>query len=127
MVLHRNATLVFAIGWGYPLNVYRNYVESLRNTGYAGDVMLILSGDVAPDVVQLCESLRTKIMKIDRETLGRGADPKRRPNPSIQRFRLYEQVCEPRYTFCIGTDLRDVFWQKDPARKLLQRASEFPR
>jgi len=44
--LHKTST-VMAMGTKYNLDVYQNYVGSLRNTGFGGNIILVVSPDIS--------------------------------------------------------------------------------
>ena len=121
-------TLVFAIAWGYPSAVYENYAKSLRATGYGGDIAFFVGGTISLELVETCRRVQAAVVPLNRSALFTAWNFSKYgylpPNPSIVRFHWYRQACtEERYTVCVGTDLRDVFFQRDPVRHLLHGAA----
>lgn len=94
-------TLVLSMAWGYPLDVYVAFVQSLRDTGYAGDLKLLAAGHVLDEVRLFCKSRRAEIVNV----------PLPRGSIMIQRFGLYMKVCNSQYKLCLIADFRDVFFQ----------------
>ena len=97
-IMGSHRTLVFALAWGYPSQVYRVYLESLRIAArYRGDVAFLVGGNVSGALLDVAlADGHTRIVPFDRSSIsappGRQTRNPRKPNPSIQRFRLYKQV-----------------------------------
>ena len=108
-----SSTLVLSMAWGYPLDAYVAFVQSLRDTGYAGDVKLLAAGAVQPGVRDFCASRAAEIVDVKLSA----AEQK---SIMLQRFGLYRKICTSSYKLCLISDFRDVFFQRDPFVDLLQ-------
>ena len=106
------ATLVLSMAWGYPLEAYIAFVQSLRDTGYSGDLKLLAAGHVHDNVRLFCKSRKAEIVDV----------PMPRGSIMVQRFGLYMNICTDAYRLCLIADFRDVFFQLDPFMELLQQS-----
>merc|ERR1719232_1754322 len=64
---HRTSkNAIFAFAQGYDLGVYVSFLESLRATGYADDVVLSISADASQDVLEYLKSQDNVIAYVDK-------------------------------------------------------------
>ena len=108
-----SATLVLSMAWGYPLDAYVSFIQSLRDTGYAGDVKLLAAGAMQPGVRDFCASRAAEIVDVKLNSREQKAI-------MLQRFGLYRKICTSSYKLCLISDFRDVFFQRDPFIELLR-------
>ena len=113
----RSATVVIAVASAYPLVRYATFVLPLR-VHYAGDVTLIgdAPNELAPEVRDLCEQQRVRLVKLDAIKCKAGAT--QCPEVVTARFAQVATLCRG-YTLCLSTDLRDVIFQANPFSSLL--------
>jgi hypothetical protein len=126
---------VMGMATGYDLKVYKQFVGSLRKTGYKGNIILAISPVPEPGVEEYLESKgvvmkRLKIVDCDTKIMDNSnvksshqkevmtcADPY--PNLKVRwgRFPILRDYLEECKT-CTGpvlvTDARDAFFQRDP-------------
>ena len=96
-------TVVTALVWSYPLEVFRIFVLSLR-AHYEGDIVLLIYSKPPDDIVQFMEAQRVTPMPI--------VAP---PDFSVRRFQDYARVCRHgTYKLCLVADFKDVFFQANP-------------
>ena len=96
-------TVVTALVWSYPLEVFRIFILSLR-AHYAGDIVLLMYAKPPDNVLQFMEEQRATPMPI--------AAPL---DFSVRRFEDYARVCRHgTYRLCLVADFKDVFFQADP-------------
>ena len=123
---------VMGMAVGYGLDVYKRFVGSLRKTGYRGHIILGVSPDVKPEVLDYFKTrnVTPKILQFVKCTYSKSNNEKgdpfsgkqcAHPYPDIKtrwsRFPLQRdwlQEC----TTCTGPvlimDVRDSFFQRDP-------------
>lgn len=126
---------VMGMATGYDLKVYKQFVGSLRNTGYKGNIILVIAAEPEPGVEEYLTSKgvvmkRLKIVDCDTKIMDTSnvknshqkevmtcADPY--PNLKVRwgRFPILKGYLEE-CTTCTGpvlvTDVRDAFFQLDP-------------
>lgn len=126
-----NAT-VMGYATGYPIVTYKKFVGSLRNSGFKGNIILALAPDVEDKIVEYLTSRNVIMHRVEYTTCtheligGGGVDEKElqsclAPYAHLKarwgRFPLYKDYLQACST-CTGpvlvTDVRDVFFQKDP-------------
>ncbi|KAL3911530.1 MAG: hypothetical protein SGILL_007246 [Bacillariaceae sp.] len=121
---------------GYDVNVYKQFVGSLRNTGYKGNIILVVSPNPEPGVEEYLSSKgvvmkRLEITECDTKIIqdeGEHTNHHQKevmtcaaPYPNLKvrwgRFPILRDYLEECKT-CTGpvlvTDVRDAFFQRDP-------------
>jgi len=66
IILHF-ATVVMGMASGYGLAIYQQFVGSLRATNFAGSIILGVSADVQPDVIDYLTSMNVVMKYIESE------------------------------------------------------------
>jgi hypothetical protein len=121
---------VMAVASGYPLHDYQRFVGSLRKTGYSGHIILAVSPDINEESIQYLLEKNVSIQKIQYvNCTGLIADMQHDHKPSAcfhpypffktiwGRFPLlrdYLLECADCTGPVLVTDMRDVFFQRDP-------------
>jgi hypothetical protein len=109
------ATLVmsFAIGYQDP-ELFYIFVGTLRASGYAGDVVLVV-GERVPSVARkFCEAHNVSLLPRAMINMANSSASHGLMHPQFQRFAIYPDLCQSRYDACFATDFRDVYFQADP-------------
>jgi len=129
---------VMGMATGYDLKVYKQFVGSLRQTGYSGNIILVISPDPAPGVQEYLSSkgvvmkplhkveCDTQIIANQQNAAAANSHQKEvmtcaAPYPNLKvrwgRFPILRDHLEACST-CTGpvlvTDVRDAFFQEDP-------------
>eukprot|EP00980_Cylindrotheca_fusiformis_P008441 scaffold1784_cov116-Cylindrotheca_fusiformis.AAC.21 len=127
---------VMGMATGYDLKVYKQFVGSLRNTGYKGNIILVVSPQPEEGVEEYLTSRgvimkRLEIVDCDTKIIQDQANVKNShqkevmtcaaPYPNLKvrwgRFpilRGYLEECQTCTGPVLVTDVRDAFFQRDP-------------
>lgn len=97
------------------------WAHSLRDSGYTGDVVLI-GYRIAPDVIPNCEKLDIQVYQVDYDPYGRLIDHNVRgrntQSHQMRFFHIWQFLSEENraydYNTVLMTDVRDVWFQKNP-------------
>jgi len=140
-------SVVMGLASGYGLNVYEQFVGSLRATGYPGHIILGISKDAGPDVLQYLKKHNVTVHEIEKAdvctyngTIGDKGDPvdmkrwhcpKAYPDYKITwaRFLFYRDWlndCPLCTDGVILTDVRDAFFQRDPFTTAVKLNQQHP-
>lgn len=125
--IHSRDATVIGMASGYSLEVYERFVGSLRKTGYQGHIILGVSPDVSPEILEYFRYRRVTPQRLDLQNCTYAArDPTQQPictapylnmKPRWSRFPLQRDWLEACQT-CTGPvitmDVRDSFFQQDP-------------
>jgi hypothetical protein len=105
--------IILAASKGFDWNQISPWVRSLRNTGYGGDVTIILY-DGRAEVVEKSAEYGVEVF------------PMQTPNSVYNGrfFDFYRALVGRTYRFAVITDLRDVWFQSDPTKWLLSNLSK---
>lgn len=94
---------VLASAYGYPPAVARNFLCSLRRTNFTGDIILFVSNQEQADTIKLMKTYDVIIHYLP--------DGDHRAQGRIKQA----QAChDGGYRYCLLTDFRDVFFQRNP-------------
>ena len=123
---------IFGFAQGYDMDIYVNFLETLSITGYKDDVVLSVSADVSPEVLEYlathknvivykdewdCHGLmRCKVTNLYYKD-GKAVEDRRAPRPvATARYELYYawslQYSEKSWIMLI--DFRDTYFQSNP-------------
>jgi hypothetical protein len=107
-------SLVMSAAVGYPLGVFKRYVQNLR-ANYDGDVALLVWDGAPKGVFALLELYNIQAV-ITAEAGGpRSSEAWLRVNRV--RWQFYQDVCqEGKYDLCMAVDFRDTLFQDYPFR-----------
>ena len=124
---------VLGLGTGYPLNVYKRFVGSLRATGFSGHIILGISKATSERVLNYlaAENVTIHIVEFAKKCTYDGAEGhdgkpfdgmkclKDYPDWKVTwgRFGLYKEwlgACTECTDGIILTDIRDAYFQRDP-------------
>jgi hypothetical protein len=114
-----NKDLVIGAAVGYEWKDLRNWVNSLRKTGFSGDVVLVGTDLKKATIDKLTdEGIILQLYGNVDEKTGDITKPKNGIEPHVERFfyiwnYLYESTTD--YRFVITTDVRDVVFQMNPS------------
>lgn len=110
--------LLIGCGLGYEPSISYNWVKSIRNVGFNGDVHLIVNdkdGDYSPHARLKCEVSRVDESDLLNNLPSFRFKKLRKIPPHVRRFYFIERAlrnCKREYI--ITTDVRDVVFQKNP-------------
>ena len=109
------ATLVMSLAIGYQdPELFYIFVGTLRASGYAGDVVLVV-GERVPSVARkFCEAHNVSLLPRAMINMANSSTSHGLMHPQFQRFAIYPDLCQSRYDACFATDFRDVYFQADP-------------
>ena len=82
-------SLVMAIAINYPLEYFRIFVGTLRASGYAGDVALVVTEAVGVDIASYCREHGVELR--NRTSVGL-ADPAAARAPAAKRKQLVVKI-----------------------------------
>lgn len=99
----------------------RTWVMSLRNSGYRGDAALV-TATCEPDLAENCRAYDVRTFEISRDEFW----TRYRPNFAAGRFLPLGHAIANTYPdhFVISTDVRDVFFQRNPFDWFTERYSD---
>ena len=144
------ATVVMGMASGYDLNVFEQFVGSLRATGYPGHIILGISPDAPKDVLDYltAQQVNAKVVVKAQNCTHNGAIgydgeprkvlntkdwhcPQEYPDYKITwaRFALYKDWlldCIDCTNGVVLTDVRDAFFQRDPFATAVQLDMQHP-
>lgn len=107
--------LVMGIAIGYPLHIYQIFLGTLRATSYTGDITLVVGPNTSAAILTLCAEQQAKVRDAASLGLSLQASSQSRNHLQIMRYQTYMQLClASQHNFCLATDFRDVFFQRDP-------------
>ena len=117
-------TLVMSLAVGYPLPVFQIFVDTLRSTGYAGAIALVVGEEVPEPVAAYCREQRVELTPrlsvglVNRTVAATTMhDNSGLEHPQFTRFKAYSKIClASSFDACFATDFRDVVFQSDPFR-----------
>lgn len=109
------ATLVMSLAIGYQdPELFYIFVGTLRASGYAGDVVLVVGEHVPSVARKFCEAHNVTLQPRAMLKMANSSTSHGLMHPQLQRFAIYPNLCQPRYDACLATDFRDVYFQADP-------------
>ena len=109
------ATLVMSLAIGYQdPELFYIFVGTLRASGYAGDVVLVVGEHVPSVARKFCEAHNVTLQPRAMLKMANSSTSHGLMHPQFQRFAIYPNLCQPRYDACLATDFRDVYFQADP-------------
>ena len=115
MAVLPSRNLVMGIAIGYPLHIYQIFLGTLRATSYTGDITLVVGPNTSAAILIFCAEQQAKVRDAASLGLSLQASSQSRNHLQIMRYQTYMQLClASQHNFCLATDFRDVFFQRDP-------------
>jgi len=100
----------------YTWNELKYWVNSIKNSGFNGDVVLV-GTNIKKETIDKLTSLGVKLSLYGNKTESGDVESKGGLPPHVERFFYiwdYLQKTKEKYNYVITTDTRDVIFQKDP-------------